>query len=60
MENLVEKCYNIEEQEECTYCGQPIFINRESSIKDIGRTIFHTDCYGKYISFVYGRYQEVI
>lgn len=56
----MNNCYNIEETETCTYCEQPIYINRESSIKDIGSTIFHTNCYGEYISIVYGRYQEVV
>lgn len=55
----MDGCYNIEDTEICTYCGQPIFINRESNIKDIGLTIFHNRCYGLYISIVYDRYQEV-
>lgn len=56
----MDRCYNIEETEICTYCGQPIYIHREHHIKDIGSTIFHSNCYGQYISLMYDRYQEVI
>lgn len=56
----MNECYNIEDTETCTYCGQPIYIHREHSIKDLGSTIFHSNCYGEYISLVYDRYQEVI
>lgn len=55
----MEKCYDIEEKEICTYCGQPIYIHRESYRQDLGSTIFHNSCYGSYISIVYDRYQEV-
>ena len=48
----MKNCYNIEETETCTYCGQPIYIHRESHINDIGSTIFHSNCYGKYIALV--------
>lgn len=44
----------------CTFCQNPIYLEKESYIKDIGETIFHVDCYGKYIAFVYDRYQEVV
>lgn len=54
------KCYNIEATETCTYCGQPIYIHRESYRKDLSSTMFHNNCYGLYISSVYGRYQEVV
>lgn len=56
----MNKCYNIEETKICTYCGQPIYIHRESHIKDLGSTIFHSDCYGQYISLIYDRYQEIV
>lgn len=56
----MEKHYNIEETETCTYCGNPIYVHRESYRKDLGNTKFHNNCYGKYISLVYDRYQEAI
>lgn len=56
----MDKCYNIEDTTTCTYCGQPIYINRESFVKDLNATEFHNDCYGKYIALIYDRYQEVV
>lgn len=55
-----DKNKDLDKIEYCTYCNNPIYINRESHIKDIGTTIFHSNCYGKYISIMYNKYQEVI